>query len=86
MLLAVIWSFGGWGVSLTRPVLESVWSFDGWGVSLTRPVLKSLWSFVGWGVSLVHAPYSNLTHLSSDGETLTGPKLESVSSVGGYLF
>ena len=41
-------SFGGWGVSLKRPVLESVSSFVGWGVSLTRPVLETVWSFVGW--------------------------------------
>ena len=33
---------GRWGVSLTRPVLESISSFGGWGVSLTRPVLKSV--------------------------------------------
>ena len=33
---------GRWGVSLTRPVLESISSFGGWGVSLTRPVLESV--------------------------------------------
>ena len=28
-----------WGVSLTRPVLETVWSFVGHRVYLTRPLL-----------------------------------------------
>ena len=32
-------SFRRWGVSLTRPVLETVWSFVGWEVYLTRPLL-----------------------------------------------
>ena len=44
--------YSGWGVSLTRPVLESVWSYIGWGVYLTRPVLASVSSF---GESLLHA-------------------------------
>ena len=33
---------GRWGVSLTRPVLESISWFGEGGVSLTRPVLESV--------------------------------------------
>ena len=40
-MLKSVWSIGGWGISLTRPMLESVSSLGGWGVSLTRPMLKS---------------------------------------------
>ena len=62
-VLKSVWSFVGWGVSLTRPVLESVrrvrslyiirlepesvWPLVVWGLSLTRPVLETVWSFVG---------------------------------------
>ena len=41
---------GLWGVSLTRPVLESISSLA--GVSLSRPILESVSSFGKWGLSL----------------------------------
>ena len=41
-MLNSVRSFVGWGVSLTRPVLESISSFGCWGVFLTRPVLESV--------------------------------------------
>ena len=45
-------SFVEWGVSLTRPVLESVSPLSGSGVSLTCPALESDSPFVVWGISL----------------------------------
>ena len=54
-----VWSFGGWGVSLTRPVLSICLVVRRVrGVSLTRPVLKTV-SFVGSGQFLLHAPCCN---------------------------
>ena len=43
--------FGGWGVSLTSPVLETVWSFVGGegGEESLLHVLESVRSLVGWG-------------------------------------
>ena len=81
-----------WGVSLTRPVLETVWSFvgkgdyltrpGGWGVSLTRPVMKYVLSFVSRGVSLA-CPLLQFVSSLCDQEfllDLTRTVLESVSS------
>ena len=44
---------GRWGVSLTRPVMESVSSFVSGGVSPARPVLQSVSSLSGSGISLI---------------------------------
>ena len=41
-MLESVWSYVGWGVYLTRPVLASISSFGGWGVSLTRHVVESV--------------------------------------------
>ena len=43
--------FVGWGVTFTRPVLESLASFGMCGVSPTYALLESVWSFSGCGVS-----------------------------------
>ena len=49
-MLKSIWSFGGWGVSLTRPVLDSVRLVRSF--SIIRPVLESVWPLLGWLLSL----------------------------------
>ena len=69
-------SLGGWGVSLTSPVLETVWSFvEGRGGG--RGVGEG-------GESPLHAPCSILSGLSSGvGESFSSRILESISSVGG---
>ena len=64
-MLETVWSFVGWGVSLTRPVVKSVWSFVGWGVSFTRPVLECIWSFCGWGVSLTRPVLKSVRRIGS---------------------
>ena len=80
MMMIMCWSvssFVRWGVSLTRPVLESVSSFDVWGVSLTRPEMESV--RLEDGSSLLHTPCWNLSRqFSWCAACLIRPVLKSV--------
>ena len=54
-MMMMRWSVSSWvrwGVSITRPKLESVSSFGAWGVSLTRPEMEPVWSLVVSGMSV----------------------------------
>ena len=74
--------FVGWEDSLTRPMLESLTFFVGLEDSLTRAMLESLIGRLSYPFharishvfrrmgSLLHAPSSNFSLLSSDGDTL----------------
>ena len=64
-----------WGVSLTRPVLESVSSFVSMAVSLTRPVLQSVSSLSGSGVSLTRPVLESVSSFVWWGIFLTRPVL-----------
>ena len=64
-----------WGVSLTRPVLQSVSSFVSMADSLTRPVLQSVSSLSGSGVSLTRPSLESVSSFVWWGIFLTRPVL-----------
>ena len=73
-MLESVRSFGGWGASLTRPVLESVWLF-------VRLLVK-FWNLsdgLAGGEFLLHAPCWNQSDRSEDGEFLLHAKCWNVS-------
>ena len=101
-MLESIWSFGGWGVSLTRPVLESVrqvrslsiirpvlesvWPLLGWGFSRTRHVLEAVWLYVGWGICLTRPFLASVSSFGGWGVSLTRPVLESLRRVRSFSY
>ena len=87
-MLNSVRSFVGWGVSLTRPVLESV--LGAWrvgsllhapvvrrvGISLSHPVVEFVLLFVGRGVSLTRHVLESVRRVRS--LFIIRPELESV--------
>ena len=68
-----------WGLSVSKPVLESVCSKVRWGAYFTRSVLTSV--FVGRRVSLIRPLLQSVSSLSGSGVSLKHPVLEFCASL-----